>query len=135
MKIQKKRKMIELKRIFKGKNYTIGKLYVNGKYFCDTLEDAVRETKIAGITAIPAGRYQIENSMSPRFKRRLPMLYNVPDFTGIRIHRGNTHEDTEGCILVGENKKKGMVINSTKYELKLVELLDQMSGKINITIS
>lgn len=122
-----------LKRIFKGPQYTIGKLYVNGKYFCDTLEDVVREIKIPNETAIPFGTYKVIVNMSPRFKRLLPRLLNVPGFDGILIHRGNTPSDTSGCILVGENKVKGKVINSTPYEKKLVEILKD-ENDISITI-
>lgn len=122
-----------LKRIFKGPQYTIGKLYINGKYFCDTLEDVVRETKIPNETAIPPGTYKVIVNMSPRFKRLLPRLLNVPGFDGILIHRGNTPSDTSGCILVGENKVKGKVINSTPYEKKLVEILKD-ENDISITI-
>lgn len=122
-----------LKRIFKGETYTIGKLYIDGKYFCDTLEDKVREVKIKNETAIPVGTYKVIVNMSPRFKRLLPRLLNVPGFEGILIHRGNTDKDTSGCILVGENKVKGKVINSTPYEKKLVEILKNESD-ISITI-
>lgn len=103
---------IEVKRIFKGTEYTIGKLYIDGSYFCDTLEDTVREKKIAGITAIPAGEYKVKKTYSPRFKKTLPEILNVPNFTGVRIHTGNTAKDTDGCILLGLNKVKGQVINS-----------------------
>lgn len=122
-----------LKRIFKGETYTVGKLYIDGKYFCDTLEDKVREVKIKNETAIPAGTYKVIVNMSPRFKRLLPRLLDVPGFEGILIHRGNTDKDTSGCILVGENKVKGKVINSTPYEKKLVEILKNESD-ISITI-
>ena len=119
---------LKLVRKYKCPSYTIGHLYINNKYFCDTLEDKVRELntindKIKHKTAIPKGKYKVVVTMSPRFKRLLPLLLNVPFFEGIRIHRGNDENDTSGCIIVGENKIKGKVINSTYYEKKLVELI------------
>jgi len=137
-----------LKRRFLGDNYTIGTLYIDGKRFCDTLEDKVidvdksgkfdnKEVKVYGESAIPYGEYEIKLYLSPRFKRILPLLKDVPHFSGILIHRGNKHEDTHGCILVGENKVKGQVINSTKYEKELVSLLkvaNNRKEKITITI-
>lgn len=132
---------LQLKRRHKGPDYTIGSLYVNGVYLCDTLEDKVRdiprEGKIPGKTAIPAGEYKVILSYSPRFKRELPRLLNVPYFDGILIHRGNTPNHTEGCILVGENKIKGQVVNSTQYEVKLVSMLREAASRgeaITITI-
>jgi hypothetical protein len=130
---------LKLVRTFKGPKYTIGKLYIDGEYFCDTLEDVVRvlnsiSDKIYGETAIPAGEYQLVLSMSNRFKRILPAILNVPFFEGIRIHAGNTDIDSHGCILVGENKEKGKVINSKKYEVRLVEILSTASDKITIEI-
>lgn len=129
--------MIKLlvKREFFAETYTIGKLYVNGVYFCDTLEDTVRPNgiKIPNKTAIPYGTYKVIVNVSPKFKRMLPRLLNVPMFDGILIHRGNNAEDTSGCILVGENKVKGMVLNSTPYEKKIVELLKDEKD-IEITI-
>ena len=126
---------LKLNRIFKGKDYTIGHLYIDGEYFCDTLEDRVRdllkEGKIPAETAIPAGTYNVTVTSSPRFKRMLPRLVNVPQFEGILIHRGNTAKDSSGCILVGENKRKGMVINSTYHEERLVE---RLQGQSNIII-
>ncbi len=120
---------LNLKRIFKGDTYTIGKLYVNGKYLCDTIEDKYRnlsvEEKVYGETAIPNGEYKIIVNRSPRFKRDLPRLLDVPHFEGILIHAGNTARDSHGCILVGENKKKGMVLNSRKYETIIVNLLKE----------
>ena len=114
--------------------YTIGKMYINGEYFCDTLEDKVRvmnsiNDKIKGETAIPAGTYKITLEMSPRFKRKLPLPHDVPYFSGILIHRGNTAKDTHGCILVGENKVKGQVINSTKAEVALMDILTNAVSK------
>lgn len=104
---------VEVKRTFKGTEYTIGKLYIDGHYLCDTLEDTVRNgVKIAGKTAIPAGTYQVKKTMSPRFKKILPEILNVPGFTGVRIHAGNTAADTDGCLLLGLNKKKGQVLES-----------------------
>lgn len=122
---------LTLKRRFFADTYTIGTLSIDGVRFCDTLEDRNRdlnrngrfdngEKKVYGETCIPFGTYDVIVTMSPRFKRELPRLLNVPSFEGILIHRGNTAEDTAGCILVGENKVKGRVINSTKYEIELV---------------
>lgn len=128
---------LQLKRIACKPGYTIGKLYIDGEYFCDTLEDPVRdltrEPKIPGNTAIPPGTYKVIVNHSPKFKRLLPRLLNVPHFDGILMHRGNTAKDTSGCILVGENKRKGMVLNSTYYEERLVEILKDQTT-ITITI-
>lgn len=123
-----------LQRIAQTPEYTIGRLYINDNFFCHTLEDVVREEKIAGKTAIPAGTYQVIVNRSSKFKRDLPLLLDVPDFEGIRIHRGNTAKDTSGCILVGENKVKGKVINSTKYEVELTRLLKTTNTPITIEI-
>lgn len=138
-----------VKRIAKRPTYTIGKLYIDNKYFCDTLEDTdrllkqsdslstIKNKKIMNQTAIPTGNYKVIVNLSPKFKRNLPRLIDVPGFDGILIHRGNTDKDTSGCILVGENKVVGKVINSTQYELKLVSLLTEAQNRkepIQITI-
>jgi hypothetical protein len=126
---------IQLKRRYLGEGYTIGSLSIDGQYFCDTLEDAVRQVKVYGKTAIPYGRYNIILNVSPRFGRILPRLLDVPQFEGVLIHRGNTAEDTAGCILVGENKVKGKVINSTPYEIGLVKMMQEAIDRgENITI-
>ena len=107
---------LKLKRIFKGEKYTIGRLYIDDVFFCDVLEDKVRdlskEEKVWGQTAIPEGTYKIIINYSNRFKRDLPLLLNVPQFEGIRIHPGNTEVDTHGCLLVGINSQKGKVTQS-----------------------
>lgn len=113
---------LTIERRWKKADYTIGILYIDGDRFCETLEDAVRDKKIYGKTAIPAGTYDIDmETISPRFRDRawakpyggkLPRLLNVPDFTGVLIHVGNTQYDTEGCILVGNNRLKGKVLDS-----------------------
>lgn len=135
-----------LKRIFRGDKYTIGHLYINGDYYCDVLEDVDRELsndmseeqikkiKIYGKTAIPTGRYKIEVTYSPKFKRYLPILLNVKGFSGIRVHSGNTAEDTLGCLLVGFNKEKGKVLNSRVTSDKLTALLRNCEEEIHITI-
>lgn len=118
---------LKLHRRFKGEDYTIGTLFINGVRFCDTLEDKVRdlprEEKVYGKTAIPSGTYRVALTYSNKFKRLLPLLLDVPYFRGVRIHRGNAAVDTEGCPLIGENKVKGKVINSTKYEVELVGMM------------
>lgn len=118
---------LRVERRFKGEAHTIGTLYVEGERFCDTLEDKVRdlaggEAKVPGETAIPEGVYRVIVNRSPKFGRELPRLLDVPMFEGVLMHRGNTAEDSAGCILVGENKEKGKVINSTPCEERLVAL-------------
>lgn len=137
---------LKLIRFFLGALYTIGRLYIDGVYFCDTLEDKVRdynkdgdlndpgETKIYGETAIPYGTYEIRLTYSPKFKRKLPLIMNVPGFDGIRMHRGNFPKDTLGCILVGENREKGVVLNSKFYEEELVRRMSLVDGPITIEI-
>ena len=109
---------LKLERLYLKPDYTIGKLYIDGKYFCDTLEDQVRdlakERKIPGRTAIPAGVYEVIVNISPRFRRKLPRLLDVPGFDGILIHRGN--------------------INSTRYEVQLTGILERAQEKGKITI-
>ena len=126
-------------RFHKKEKYTIGKMYINGTYFCDTLEDTDRgltqemnldiidKIKVYGKTAIPTGRYRVELTKSKKFGRVLPLLYNVKGFEGIRIHRGNTNEDTLGCILVGQNKAVGKVINSAMAEQNLMDRLKEVA--------
>jgi hypothetical protein len=93
--------MLELQRILKEPEYTIGVFRWNGSPLCYCIEDAIRAEKVYGKTAIPAGIYEIRLTMSARFKRVLPELFNVPNYTGIRIHTGNTAANTEGCLLPG----------------------------------
>lgn len=136
---------LTLDRKYKLPTYTIGKLYINGKYFCDTLEDKDRgltddmtvseisNIKIKNKTAIPTGTYKITITYSNRFKKNMPLINDVKGFEGIRIHSGNTDKDTEGCVLVGFNKVKGNVINSRDTYNKLFSILSK-SNNITITI-
>ena len=151
---------LHLKRIAKKNGYTIGKLYINNAYFCDTLEDVdrglsssmsndvLKYKKLAHITAIPTGRYQVTmDVISPRLSKsnfykqygggRAPRLLNVPAFEGILIHCGNTAKDTDGCILVGKNSKVGMVLDSKITYSKLYPLLEaayKRNERIFITV-
>ena len=125
---------LKLQRIFKAETYTIGKLFIDGVYFCDTLEDKVRDVKIKGITAIPTGKYKVKITMSNRFKKLMPLLINVPNFEGVRIHSGNTSEDTEGCILVGKNSEPGKVTNSRNTFEKLMLELNKDKDNLSIEI-
>ena len=106
---------LKLVRTFKGADYTIGKLFVDGGFLTNSLEDPVRPEKIKGITAISAGTYKVIMTMSKRFGKVMPLLLDVPNFEGVRIHSGNTAADTEGCILVGKNTEKGKVLNSRMW--------------------
>ena len=105
---------IEIKRLYKTKNSTIGELKVDGKFECYTLEDKERDVKIKCETAIPKGTYKVIINQSNRFKKLLPLLLSVPNFEGVRIHPGNTNHDTEGCILVGRTKSKDFIGQSRK---------------------
>jgi len=132
---------LRLKRIAKQKGYTIGQLYVGSKYFCDTLEPQWRdylhgEKKINGRSAIPEGHYPVVITKSEILDIWLPLLLGVPRFTAIRIHAGNTQGDTRGCILVGENRVKGQVVNSRIWMHRLMErLTDRQAGEpIYLTI-
>lgn len=119
-----------LTRIAKRPAYTIGRLEIDGTYFCDTLEPTWRDVgwgrpgrKVAGRTAIPEGRYAVAVTLSPRFGRWLPLLLHVPMFEGIRIHAGNSAQDTAGCILPGLNTVKGRVTDSCLWERRIVRKL------------
>lgn len=138
---------LTLKRIALRPTYTIGKLYIDDAYFCDTLEDTVRDTnksgkfdngeqKIKGKTAIPYGTYEIKWTYSPRFKKHTPQLMNVPSFEGIRVHAGNTSADTEGCLILGENKQVGKVLNSRATINKFYPIIKEAcsNGKVTIEI-
>ena len=145
-----------LKRVAKKDTYTIGNLYVDGKYVADTLEDCdrgltqdmsleeIKRIKVYGQTAIPTGTYKIDmNTVSPKFKDRswakpwkgkLPRLIDVPGYEGVLIHVGNQAQDSLGCVLVGQNKVKGRVINSTATFGKLMSVLLQDKDNVTITI-
>lgn len=150
-----------LDRKYKKEKYTIGKLYINNTYFCDTIEDRdrhltqttplnkIKEIKVAAQTAIPTGTYNIRmDIISPKYslkpwyvkncnKAKLPRLENVPGFSGVLIHVGNTEKDSAGCILTGVNDTPGMVTKSKETFLKLYNKLYQAyqkGEKITITI-
>ena len=126
---------LKLVRKYRKETYTIGKLYVDGVYFCDTIEDRDRGLndsmslaeimvkKRYGETAIPYGTYKVEITYSPKYKKLMPEVKNVKGFSGIRIHSGNTAKDTLGCLIVGKNKEVGKVLESRKTYNKLFALL------------
>lgn len=150
---------LTLIRKYPKETYTIGQLYINGIFFCHTLEDKdrglyqgmseeiIREIKVPTETAIPYGRYEITLKVqSPKYSKRkqyekcngyLPRLLDVPGFSGILIHIGNTSKDSSGCILVGVNRAKGKVLDSTKTFWELYDILKETSDlgeKIYINI-
>lgn len=148
---------LTLKRTYNNAKYCIGHLYIDGKYFCDTIEDCDRgldqkmtlkeiiNRKLKGITAIPTGIYKVVmNVQSPRLSKKsqykfckgyVPRLLDVKGFDGVLIHIGNTAEDSLGCILVGENKEKGKVINSTAAFHRLYDALTKKDEEITIEIT
>lgn len=125
---------IAIKRLHKTENSTIGELTIDGKFECYTLEDKERDVKIKGDTAIPTGTYKVIINQSNRFKRLLPLLINVPNFEGVRIHAGNSNHDTEGCILVGMNRSVDYITKSRKAFDSLFAKM-QKAKDITITIS
>ena len=140
---------LELKRIALKPNYTIGKLFINGTYYCDTIEDKVIDlnkngkfddglSKVMHQTAIPYGTFKVVVNYSPKFKRELPRLLDVPYFEVILIHNGNDQNSSSGCIIIGENKTVGKVTNSTFYMNNLTARIKDAQNKgetITITIS
>lgn len=123
---------IIVERLQKDEDVTIGAITIDGDFACWSLEDPVREVpgqpvstwKIHGKTAIPAGRYKVIVDMSARFKRLLPLLLDVPGYSGVRIHAGNTAADTEGCILVGNER---LAKSLARSQLALAPFMTKLS--------
>lgn len=145
--------LVKLNRILRTNEFTMGELYIDDKYICDTLEDRVRplpeecpntpkgndckcKEKVYGQTAIPAGTYELKLTYSNRFKKILPEILNVPHFLGIRMHAGNTTADSDGCVLVGtwDDKNGNRLINSRIAFDLLMHLLQSIDEPITITI-
>jgi len=140
---------ITVNRKYKKKAYTIGKMYLDGEYFCDTLEDTdrglldtmsveeVKFKKVYGKTAIPRGTYSVEMTYSPKFKRKMPLLGGVKGFSAIRIHNGANPSHTYGCVLVGKNTVVGGLTasrqTSDRLNSKISKALDK-GEKVTITI-
>lgn len=138
---------LELIRDLKNDKYTLGKLSIDGVFFCYTVEDAVRdlkdlnndgdfddkgEGKVYGETAIPAGTYDIIINMSNRFKKLMPLLLNVPGYSGVRIHSGNTALDTLGCIIIGiVRTPNGVGMSRVAFN----KLMAKLENQNNITIT
>lgn len=135
---------INIKRIARRTNYTIGHLYIGGQYFCDTLEPAdcglikdmplreILRAKAKGKVAIPIGCYRVFITKSVHLGGWLPLVYGVPGFKGIRIHAGNRPTDTSGCILVGWNRRVGELLNARPalhlLMQKITEALEKGEG-------
>ena len=132
---------LRLERKYRSSKYCIDKLYINGKYFSDALEDPdrgltdsmsleeIKKIKVKGNTCIPYGTYNVTITYSPRFKKNLPLINNVKGFEGIRIHSGNTPQDTEGCLLLGFNRVKGQVVDSRVTVSKFITQIQQALNK------
>jgi uncharacterized protein DUF5675 len=125
-----------LERVEKKPGFTIGSLSVDGDWQCWTIEDETRDgPKVPGKTAIPAGKYWVQVTMSARFKKPLPLLLNVPNFEGVRIHPGNTAEDTEGCILPGADRYASSVGRSrVAFDALFVKIKDAIARGERVSI-
>ena len=130
-----------LKRVYTSSDYTIGRLYYKGQKLCDTLEppsvglkkestafQVMRAKKRFGVISIPPGIYQLLITKSPKFKQWLPLLMDVPGFSGIRIHPGNFPTDTQGCILPGWNVEKGQVLGSKDATKKIIDIMTKLKA-------
>ena len=141
---------LRLERKYRSNNYCIDKLYINGKYFSDALEDPdrgltdtmsleeIQKIKIKGNTCVPYGTYNVTITYSPRFKKNLPLINNVKGFEGIRVHNGNTPQDSSGCVLLGFNKVKGRVVDSKVTVNKFIDIVQKALNKgekVTITIT
>lgn len=120
---------INLKRDILAQNFTLGRLYVDGKHFGFTCEDKDRKLeeggeKVYGETAIPRGKYKVIVSFSQRFKKPMPLLLGVPGFEGVRIHGGNTEADTLGCPLLGAHRTANGVANCAGVNKALIDAID-----------
>lgn len=134
---------LKLIRTKSNTEYTEGKLYIDGAYFCDTLEDQdrglyqhmslaeIKAVKVYGETCIPYGTYKVELSYSPKFKKIMPAILDVKGFTGVRMHNGVDKNSTLGCILVGIKYKDGMLTNSRKT---FNELMQKLQNQKDITL-
>lgn len=119
---------LNLRRKYYFAESVIGRLFIDNRFECYTLEDAERPTKIPGKTAIPRGTYTVVLDYSNRFKRIMPHILDVPGFEGIRIHPGNTAENTEGCILVGCRKGEGIIYDSRIAFNRLLAKMEMAEG-------
>lgn len=116
---------LKIARDIFGSDFTLGGMSVNGVHHFFTCEDKVRDKKIKGETAIPAGKYKVILTFSNRFQKVLPLLLDVPNFEGVRIHSGNTSADTEGCILIGIVRTENGVAMSRDAMKELMPMLDK----------
>lgn len=136
----------KLERTWRRETYTVGRVFVDGQRFCESMEDKdrgltqdmpldeIKDAKVYGETAIPAGVYTVKMTYSQKYKRNMPEVLDVPGFSGIRIHSGNTAKDSLGCILLGRNTKVGMVTESRKTCKEFERLLEAAGGECKLTI-
>lgn len=140
---------IKIVRKYFKEEYTIGNVFVDGKWFSNSLEDKdrgltddmtlsqIKKIKVYSETAIPYGRYEVKSYFWPKYRKVYPWLQNVKGFAGILIHAGKKADHTSGCLLLGENKIKGGLINGEKYVRKLTEMVqecEERGEKVYITI-
>ena len=136
----------KLERAWRRESYTVGRVFVDGKRFSESMEDKdrgltqdmseeeIKRVKVYGETAIPTGVYTVKMTYSSKYKRNMPEVQNVPGYSGIRIHSGNTAKDSLGCILLGRNTKVGMITESRKTCKEFERLLEAAGGECKLTI-
>lgn len=138
--------LVVIERKWKKDTYTIGRVFIDGNFFSNSMEDKdrgltkdmplaeIKKRKVYGETAIPTGKYKVTMTYSPKYKRMMPQIMNVKGFSGIRIHSGNTAADSLGCILFGKNDKVGWISNSRETCKRFEELLNKAGGTCDLEI-
>lgn len=137
---------VRIDRKWKKPAYTIGRVYIDGEFFCNSMEDCdrglrqdmpvaeIQKRKVYGLTAIPSGKYKVSMTNSTKYCRVMPQVMNVKGYSGVRIHSGNTAEDSLGCILLGDNDKVGWISNSRKRCKEFEEKLTAAGGTCDLEI-
>ena len=136
----------KLQRVWPKEAYTVGRFLIDGTRFCESMEDPdrgltqdmsleeIKKRKVYGETAIPKGTYNVTMTWSPKYKRNMPEVHDVPGFSGVRIHSGNTAEDSHGCILLGRNTQVGKVTNSRNTCAEFERILKENGGECQLII-
>ena len=124
--------LVVIDRKWKKDTYTIGRVFIDDVFFANSMED--KDRKVYGETAIPAGEYEVRMTYSPKYKRRMPQVMDVPGWTGVRMHSMNEAKDSLGCIGMGKNDKPGWISNSRATHDEFDKRLEAAGGRCRLRI-